>query len=160
MGRTPSSNKRVLASSEILLSKKSIEHGELVGGWTNPFDKIFVKLDHLFQVGVKIKNIWSHHLSRESGTHILPFPLGCSRNHNHAGMPSLWGTWRPRSLLKPSCIKNNRKWSCSSHLKPSSFRPAHIPVFLTPYSKSFARETKGNVPHVPPKFACAAGGLV
>ena len=33
-----------------------------VGGF-NPFWKILVKLDHLPQVGVKIKNIWNHHLA-------------------------------------------------------------------------------------------------
>ena len=37
-----------------------IKHEQLVGGWTNPFEKyIFVKLDHETSgIGVKIKNIW------------------------------------------------------------------------------------------------------
>ena len=34
---------------------------DLGGGWTNPFGKILVKMDHLPQTGMKIKNIWNHH---------------------------------------------------------------------------------------------------
>ena len=34
--------------------------------WFQPIWKILVKLGHLPQVGVKIKNIWNHHLGSES----------------------------------------------------------------------------------------------
>ena len=35
---------------------------DLVGGWTNPFEKYARQIGNLPQVGVKIKNIWNHHL--------------------------------------------------------------------------------------------------
>ena len=34
----------------------------LVGGWTNPFEKYARQIGSSPQVGVKIKNIWNHHL--------------------------------------------------------------------------------------------------
>ena len=37
------------------------------GWWFQPTWKILVKLDHLPQKGVKIKNIWNHHLVFVSG---------------------------------------------------------------------------------------------
>ena len=40
----------------------SVQYALLVGGWTNPFEKYQSKWVHLPQVGVKIKNIWNHHL--------------------------------------------------------------------------------------------------
>ena len=55
------------------------EHSEvwcldLVGGWTNPFEKYESKWVHLPQIGVKIKNIWGRHLvvsspKQKSGEH-------------------------------------------------------------------------------------------
>ena len=35
----------------------------LVGGWTNPFEKYARQIGHLPQIGMKIKNIWNHHLA-------------------------------------------------------------------------------------------------
>ena len=37
-------------------------HDDLVDGWTNPFEKYARQNWNLPQVGVKIKNIWNHHL--------------------------------------------------------------------------------------------------
>ncbi len=34
---------------------------EIVGGWTNPFEKYARQNGNLPQIGVKIKNIWNHH---------------------------------------------------------------------------------------------------
>ena len=34
----------------------------LVGGWTNPFEKYARQIGSFPQIGVKIKNIWNHHL--------------------------------------------------------------------------------------------------
>ncbi len=36
--------------------------GLLVGGWTNPFEQYDRQNGNLPQVGVKIKNVWNHHL--------------------------------------------------------------------------------------------------
>ena len=35
---------------------------QLVGGWTNPFERYESKWIHLPQIGVNIKHIWNHHL--------------------------------------------------------------------------------------------------
>ena len=37
----------------------------LVGGWTNPFEKDARQIGSFPQVGVKIKNIWNHHLATQ-----------------------------------------------------------------------------------------------
>ena len=37
----------------------------LLGGWTNPFDKIWVKMGIFPQIGMNIKHIWNHHLEFE-----------------------------------------------------------------------------------------------
>ena len=34
----------------------------VVGGWTNPFEKYARQLGSFPQVRVKLKNIWNHHL--------------------------------------------------------------------------------------------------
>ena len=39
-----------------------LPHLGLVGGWTNPFEKYARQNGSFPQVGVKIKNIWNHHL--------------------------------------------------------------------------------------------------
>ena len=36
--------------------------GELVGGWTNPFEKYARQIGSFPQVRLKIKNVWNHHL--------------------------------------------------------------------------------------------------
>ena len=43
------------------LSKKTNPRGFLVGGWTNPIWKIWVKIGPFPQIGVEIKNAWNHH---------------------------------------------------------------------------------------------------
>ena len=39
-----------------------IKQSILVGGWTNPFEKYARQNGSFPQIGVKIKNIWNHHL--------------------------------------------------------------------------------------------------
>ena len=42
--------------------------------WFQPIWKLSVKLDHFLQVGVKIKNLWNHHLDNDD------VYLGVSKN--------------------------------------------------------------------------------
>ena len=48
------------------LNEDVVVSGDLVGGWTNPFRKIFVKLDHVPRLGYiyiykNKQNLWNHH---------------------------------------------------------------------------------------------------
>ena len=36
---------------------------QLVGGWTNPFERYARQIGSFPQIEVKIKNIWNHHLA-------------------------------------------------------------------------------------------------
>ena len=42
----------------------NIYAGSLVGGWTIPIEKYISQIGNLPQIGVKIKNNWSHHLDQ------------------------------------------------------------------------------------------------
>ena len=44
--------------------------------WFQPIWKILVKLDHSHQVGVKIKNLWNHHLDLNGLEHEISFFWG------------------------------------------------------------------------------------
>ena len=85
-------------------------NSDLVGGWTNPFEKYAqVKLDHFPKVGMKIYKIylkpppaqWYHWLILYSGTHgkLRPKPAflgvittkGLKNRNLHYGFP--WGFW-------------------------------------------------------------------
>ena len=45
-----------------ILRNKALLRVLLVGGWTNPFEKYARQIGSFPQVGMKIKNIWNHHL--------------------------------------------------------------------------------------------------
>ena len=51
--------------------------------WFQPIWKILVKLDHLPQVGVKIKNIWNHHLVFTKTTMIPSYFSWCFSKLSH-----------------------------------------------------------------------------
>ena len=49
---------------DIFMAEKThkVRKTALVGGWTNPFEKYARQIGSFPQIGVKIKNIWNHHL--------------------------------------------------------------------------------------------------
>ncbi len=67
---TPESRKtesqKAIAASLFWKKRQKTSHqvrfSLLVGGWTNPFEKYARQIGSFPQVGMKIKNIWNHHL--------------------------------------------------------------------------------------------------
>ena len=60
----PISSQKLLEMTLMRIIPRSCEvfSPNLVGGWTNPFEKCESNWVHLPQIGVNIKNIWNHHL--------------------------------------------------------------------------------------------------
>ena len=90
----------------------------IIGWWSEPIWKILVKLDHLPQVEVKIKDVWKHHLDTY-GNLMVPSPMLPPRN------TSLWRDkaeppWSSKALI--SLGRWLGGWTCHANL----LRGTHI----------------------------------
>ena len=72
------------------------EGSNLVGGWTNPFEKYARQIGSFPQVGMKIKNVWNHQPEDVLAGAKLPCPIA------HALGPASREKWPSQKLISSS----------------------------------------------------------
>ena len=103
----------------------------IIGWWSEPIWKILVKLDHLPQVEVKIKDAWKHHLDTY-GNLMVPSPMPPPRN------TSLWRD-KPEPPWSSKALISLGRW-LKVDMPKALLRGTHI--FTSPRGLIAARGSK------------------
>ena len=106
----------------------SCQQDVLPGGWTNPFEKYARQIGSFPQIGVKIKNLWNHHLEIYLCICTSSEDCTCVSVKNHAQMHQNKAAPKKTSPshLSPSCTCQHSP----IHDNWNKFMK-HIPMYIT-----------------------------